>query len=235
MRTVVTEIFGQTIQPVLINCARIAVVGGGKDEPELHFFKRSEHKITFLGVEKPLNTSDEEWSYLDLNSSTISLVDRFDLIICNQVLEHIWDIKNAVHVLCSLVDDGGFLWLNFPTSNFAHGSPEYFSAGYHPEIVVKLLPDSMRIIRIGFLGSKRYYRWIHSRFEWPEPDQLAHPVRFLLAQDTSVLRRLWRIIRFIPSLNLALISNRISHTDMMIATESYVFSQKHGAQTEPFR
>ena len=77
------------------NDIKVAVVGGFNDEPELLLLKKLGHnlKVTTFGIEE----SDD--NYFDLNISNNNLKQEyFDLILCGQVLEHIWNI-NSLSVL----------------------------------------------------------------------------------------------------------------------------------------
>ena len=62
----------------------------------------------------------------------------FDLAICCQVLEHVWNISQAIHNISRLVKISGHVWINVPSSNMKHASPHYYSAGYQSEMIAKL-------------------------------------------------------------------------------------------------
>jgi SAM-dependent methyltransferase len=166
-RRQVLEIYESWIRTNLISKnISIAVVGGGQDEVELEIFKELgfEHEVSFFGI------SDNDY-YCDLNIKnqiSTEMFGAFDLVICCQVLEHIWNIQLALENLASLVTVDGLIWINVPSSNLKHGSPEYFSAGYQPELLENLLSlYRFETLLAGDLGSKRLYFMTHKQQFWP--------------------------------------------------------------------
>jgi hypothetical protein len=154
----------------------IAVVGGTKDEPELEIFQQLgfNYEVTYFGI------SDNNL-YLDLNEKnqiSSKFLRSFDLLICCQVLEHIWNMQVAIDSLVSLVKIDGLLWINVPASNHKHGSPEYFSAGYQPELIRNLLLlHHFETLLLGDIGSRRLYFMTHKQQFWPT--SLEHDFPFL--------------------------------------------------------
>lgn len=157
-------------------CMSIAIVGGDSEEIELEIFKQLNfgHKFSFLGI-------GENDIHFDLNvkkRADSNLKEQFDLVICCQVLEHIWNMENAVSNLSELVKPSGLIWINVPTSNLKHGSPEFYSSGYQPELVEKMF-ETKNFVKIisGDLGSKRLYKITHKQQFWPSA--LEHQKPFL--------------------------------------------------------
>lgn len=85
--------------------ATIAVVGGDSTDPELELLRQSE--VTFFGIEN--NTNDERFRQLNLNSDLSDFVptNRFDLVLCSQVLEHLLNLPQSIKVISRLVKPGG--------------------------------------------------------------------------------------------------------------------------------
>jgi SAM-dependent methyltransferase len=155
----------------------IAIVGGSSGEPELVQLLRIYPNAitTFLGVES--SPGDKPFLMFDLNEP-IRIHQTFDIVICAQVLEHVWNLENAIQNLTNIVEPkGGILWLNCPASNMVHGSPEYFSAGYTPRMLSKLLElYSFEVLTADSIGSRRLYFFTHALQYWPTRLELAHPV-----------------------------------------------------------
>ena len=155
----------------------IGVVGGFSKEPELlellNIYPNA--KVTFLGIEKSL--FENPFIELDLNTSR-DLNQVFDIVICAQVLEHVWNLNNSMTNLSKIVNPrGGFLWLNCPASNMVHGSPEYFSAGYSYKMISNNLKNhQFEIIFANSIGSKRLYFFTHALQYWPTKFELKHPL-----------------------------------------------------------
>ncbi|TSA48151.1 MAG: class I SAM-dependent methyltransferase [Actinomycetales bacterium] len=129
MRWEVTDRFNGFIAPLLTTIQNVVVIGGGSQEPELEILKKqTDIKIHFLGIKSEQGIAN--FAFLDLNKPIAIVTQQFDLLLCSQVLEHLWDLKQAITNLVSLTNPGGYNWIAYPASNFAHGSPDYFSAGY---------------------------------------------------------------------------------------------------------
>lgn len=223
MRKIVTEIFNDWVRLSTIP-ATIAVVGGDSTDPELALLSQSE--MTFFGIENIAN--DERFKRLDLNSDLSDFVpaNRFDLVLCSQVLEHLYNLPQSIKVISSLVKPGGYLWLGFPASNFPHGSPEYYSAGYPVQTAVKLLPSEFEVVLSGQIGTKRNYLWTHLLREWPSLDELNHPMRFIWKTPASLPRKFVRTLRRLCQAHVVFKNNEISHK-IEWATESYLLAKRN--------
>jgi SAM-dependent methyltransferase len=213
MRWIVTEKFNETISSYLPKLGEIALVGGGPDEAELEIFGHSV-QTTFLGIE-PIPGKD--FVFLDLN--TFSELDRtFDLVICSQVLEHVWNHQAVFDNLAKLVKPGGLLWMGCPASNYPHGSPGYFSAGFTPEYLEKNLGQRyFELITGGTFGSSRYYFLTHALQIWGGKKMNAFPLFFGFSRfyPKEFFGRLYALTR----------SGRIRN-DIRFATESFVLLRK---------
>ena len=155
----------------------IGVLGGSSKEPELLQLLGiyPEAEVTFLGIEE--GVLENPFLHLDLNEYC-EMNRHFDIVICAQVLEHVWNLENCMKNLSDLVDPhNGLLWLNCPASNMVHGSPEYFSAGYSYEMITKNLENhQFEIILANSIGSRRLYFFTHTLQYWPTRFELAHPL-----------------------------------------------------------
>jgi hypothetical protein len=155
----------------------IGVLGGSSNEPELLELQKiyPNCKVTYLGIKQGLQ--DTPFIELDLNRPAAA-GQFFDIIVCSQVLEHIWNLDNCMKILSQLVNpQNGLLWINCPASNMVHGSPEYFSAGYPHEMISKNLENhKFEIILADSVGSRRLYFFTHTLQYWPTKFELAHPL-----------------------------------------------------------
>jgi SAM-dependent methyltransferase len=212
MRWHIVEIFGNLISQVSESLDSIALVGGHIFEPELEVLKYKD--LTHYGVEFDSRVKTE---LFDLNISQI--VDKnYDLVLCSQVLEHVYDVKQAIENLAKLVREGGFLWIACPASNYAHGSPEYFSAGYTPELITNLLPlEDFEVIFAEKYGSERMYFYTHTLQRWPTQREYKFPLRFKFSRY-FFRDFFWRII--------ALFKSPKFDSELHHATETVVFARK---------
>jgi len=176
MRWLVTARFRQSIDASGDTIRTIALVGGSKSDPELQDFTHKENvTITYLGVEAP---ADGEFLYFDLNEPN-DVQMKFDLVISSQVLEHVCDYDKAFSNLRKITKQNGLLWISCPTSNYAHGSPNYYSAGYTPEMISKNLEKiGFTILDQTSFGSPRLYFLTHALQIWPSRLELRYPVFF---------------------------------------------------------
>ena len=183
--------------------------------------------VTYFGIEQLPEIKVE---FLDLNS-TLGINNwsgQFDLVLCSQVIEHIFNLPLAVDTICRLSKPKGFVWFGFPTSNFPHGSPEYFSAGYPFQTIVHFLPAQFKVVTSGQIGSKRHYLWIHTLRDWPSLAELTHPIASiwtLWISNTGICEKFRRTKKRLRHLGLILGKNTIN-SELQWATEGWVLAQK---------
>jgi SAM-dependent methyltransferase len=60
-----------------------------------------------------------------------SMHSKYDLVLCEQVLEHVEDPYLAVANLSQILKPGGILHISVPGVNNVHSDPYYFYAGFH--------------------------------------------------------------------------------------------------------
>ena len=148
----------------------VAVVGGSLLDQEIYEIKKSFPDATFsvYGIE-PGNT------FMDLNLSAIER-EKYDLVLCTNVLEHVWNHENFAKNLVSLMADRGILWCSFPFSDMYHGSPYYYSAGFDPAYVEHLfVRNSATTEKSRIISSRRLYLFTHLLQDWPSVFRYKHP------------------------------------------------------------
>ena len=230
MRDYVVKYFSTAIAPFFDSISSIAVIGGYLNEPELIVFREKEIKIKTIGIDS------ESDFFLDLNNpipkNTKNEIEQYDLILCSQVFEHLFDIKQAITNLYYLAKVDGLIWIGFPSSNRAHGSPEYYAAGYQPELVTNLIQSmnlNMEILNKGVVGSKRYYFMNHALSVWPSTKELDKPI---LHYDFNRLpgpryKDFLRFLRDFPGrVYASFVQNKVSD-DVRWASESFVLVRKN--------
>jgi hypothetical protein len=223
MKELIVSIFRQKIDPYLIDIESVAVVGGSKRDPEV-----VELEKTKISVVKTYGIDDESDFKLDLNLQNDNH-SKYDLVICSQTFEHIYDLKNGMSNLASLMKENSLLWVACPASNRSHGLPDYYSAGYQPELIVKLAKElSLGPITYGKIGSKRNYFFTHALRVWPTLDELKHPITkydFSRLPANSKLN-IFRFLRDFPGrIYSCLLKNTVSG-EVEYATETYVLLKK---------
>jgi SAM-dependent methyltransferase len=113
---------------------RIAVVSGSLSEPELCLV-RSNAKVTLLNfVDNPnLFDLNKDWTLPDWSEYQ----NTFDLVMCEQVLEHLLHPQRALKNLSAILKPGGLLHITVPAINNSHGAPQYFYAGFPAQTLVE--------------------------------------------------------------------------------------------------
>jgi SAM-dependent methyltransferase len=114
-----------------------------------------------------------EWHQGDiLDRGLTSQLGTFDVIVCQDVLEHVLDISQTVRTLCALLRRGGLLFIQVPNKY----SPEYIQADHHYGLFgISLLsrPQAieywglayapLKYYGVGYLRSEKFYRLAFAR------------------------------------------------------------------------
>lgn len=226
MRWEVLRRFRLAIEQESIDTSSCVVVGGTTQDPELQFLKSAGKRmeVSYLGIED----TQDNFHFFDLNEAT-RIPKSWSLVLCSQVLEHVWNHKNFFVNLREITQTGGYLWINVPMSNFVHGSPEYYSAGFAPKYLFRNLEENnFEIITSDSIGSRRYYIATHLLGTWLTEREHANPLlnyEFQPGTRLGVLRKFLRDwVRRVP---LVFASKRITN-EPRFATESFVLARKIG-------
>lgn len=223
MRDLVVSRFWSAISNHSTKFDKIGMVGGSLGDPELVFFPDA--IVTTIGIED----SD---IHLDLNATPPKPNSQiqFDLCICSQVLEHVYNHSAFFENLSAITKSGGLIWLAAPASNFVHGSPDYYSAGFTDEYLARNISlQGFEILEVGQIASMKNYLARHALGLWLDAKSSSFPLRAVfgerpLAKESSFLRILGTLSRrLVPLLVLSLFPER---TDSRWAVESYVLARK---------
>jgi SAM-dependent methyltransferase len=203
---------------------KIAIVGGGLEEHELKIID----ELSFEFELYILNVAGERDFFLDLNSRHNNLPNqKFDLILCSQVFEHIWNIQNALNILQNICKTHGYIYLNVPFSNMVHRDEisDFHTPGYSSNFLRRNFENAgMRVIESVDFGTRRLYNSIHLLQVWLYPQELEQPLTF---GDQRKYR--FKIIR--KMLNLPICIQLLLWSNDWIengqfSTESIIFVQK---------
>ena len=224
MRWEVLKRFKIEIARENVDSSSCLVVGGTPQDPEYQFITSlggSTHSI-FVGIED----TDFNFHYLDLNEGPRQSISG-KLVLCSQVLEHVWNHKNFFLNLSDLTKSNGYLWLNVPMSNFVHGSPDYYSAGFATEYLLRNLEDNeFEIVSSGSIGSRRYYAATHLLGAWLTEKEHTNPFfnyHFQSGSRLGVLRKF--LLEWFSRMPLIFFSKTVTN-EPRYATECFVFARK---------
>jgi hypothetical protein len=202
---------------------RVAVLGGYLGEPELLILQdHYKLEVTYFGVE---GIAEHGSIYLDLNDPPINIEiykSGFDLVLCSQVLEHLWSVNSAFECFTFLLSQSGYLWVACPFSNFLHGSPAFYSAGYSPDLLKKMAEKhGLNTISIGSYANKRLYRARHLLIMWPSRKQLAHPILTSFSENGTLVSKFIARIRTLPARLILSITPNKEVENQIYAVESF--------------
>lgn len=224
MRWEVLKRFKLEIARENVDFSSCLVVGGTPQDPEYQFIKSlgGSTRTSFLGIED----SDFNFHYLDLNEVPRQLISG-KLVLCSQVLEHVWNHKNFFLNLKELTESNGYLWLNVPMSNHVHGSPDYYSAGFATEYLLRNLENNgFEIVTSGSIGSKRYYAATHLLGTWLTEKEHRNPLfnyHFQPGTKLGIMKKLVTdLCRRAP---LLFFSKKITDSPRY-STEAFVFAKR---------
>jgi hypothetical protein len=149
----------------------VAIVGGSLNDNEVALVRERHPEALFetYGIE-------ECQIFMDLNMNSLSLKE-FDLVLCTNVIEHIFHHENFAKNLISLLNHDGILWCCFPYNDMYHGAPDYYSAGFDPEYVVRLFERNGGVAeKSKVISSRRGYLFTHLLKDWPSEFRYNHPL-----------------------------------------------------------
>ena len=202
---------------------RIAVVGGHPDEPEIRAlnYLGFSLQVEIFGIENSSN-------FLDLNLRSRdepSSQQDFDLILCSQVWEHIWNHEAAFINLISMMNCETFLWIACPASNRAHGSPDYFSAGFTSGYFSNNLSKfPLSILGKGQLGTRRNYLATHNLPTWLSLYGHIFPPFFAFSQYRFPLSLIYSI-RYLGKTTALMFASKKVTSHSKFVTETWVLAK----------
>ncbi len=222
MRSMLLSIFEQNV--VLSNLKKdleVAVIGGSRDEPELELLKLRGFNLTIelYGIEN-------YEQFLDLNTTTPNQkFKKFDLILCSQVLEHIWNHQNSFKIFENLLNPGALIWISCPASNRHHGSPEYYVSGLHSDFFTQNFANSrLQVLQAGVLGTRRNYVATHLLPDWLSVRGHRFPL-FFAFENRPRLSSIFLSIRFMFRNVLISFQSPKLTDDPTSATETWVLAK----------
>lgn len=226
MRFEVVRIFSEWLSTESGNLKEIAVVGGTSRDAEVSILKNQipSVAIDYYGIDNPHD--DEGFTFLDLNYPGVQITKKYDLVICSQVLEHVYNLENTFNSLAALTKGGGFLWVNCPASNMVHGSPHFYSAGYAPEYLSENLAiRGLHTLKSESIGSKRYYFMTHILRFWATEREHQKPVLGYNFQPGTFLGICRKLLVDLPGRFLSLLYSKKITDDVNFSTETVVLAQ----------
>lgn len=177
----------------------MAVVSGSENEPELSILSTDVH-FEYLSFHANPELFDlcKDWT----QASWSSYRWKYDLVLCEQVLEHLIDPKKAIENLSLLVKPGGWLHVSVPAINNLHGEPHFFYSGFATEALENWLESAGLAVQEATSWDSSKGSRMYSTCDW-SPLAESGPAVFFLQSLRHTLRS--------PSLFLKLIAGRIAN------------------------
>jgi len=198
----------------------LAVVGGSKHEPEIEALisKGYSIEVDSYGIE------DADF-VLDLNTKSNLPSKIYDIVLCIQVIEHVWNHDNCFKHLKNLLGPEGYIWINCPASNRWHPSPDFFTAGFTSGYLENMLSNlDIEIVKAGSIGSKRNYYATHLLPWWLS--RMNHKFIFSRPPGRTLMKTVALLIVYSPYLLLLLFaSSKIDSKNPKFFTESWVLGR----------
>ena len=179
--------------------------------------------------------------FLDLNLDNAKLPKiEFDILICAQVLEHIWNVENFTGNIVKIMNKNTLTFINCPKSNYHHGHT-YYSAGYSKEFLKEIFTNRIEIIECGELGTPRLYTSIHLLKHWLNTEEAIsgkisyqswYSYLWNLKNSKPKVKNLLKKVVFITSYRRILVNLLLrglenkQNDDKLIKSESYIFFKK---------
>jgi len=169
------------------NIADVAVVSGSLREPELIVLGEGLNPTLLSYEENPqLFDLAKDWSGADWSDFR----GAYDLVLCEQVLEHVVSPQRAVENISFLLRPGGYLHIGVPSVNNRHGEPTYFYSGFAQETLeIWARGAGLDVLEVSSFCSNKGSR-MYSTSDWAPLAQSGPPIFFSMA-----LRLLWRYPR----------------------------------------
>ena len=238
MRKEIIQSFQTEVLPrleIMSNCRNLLILGGSVNDPEIDIVRdiSGELNLQFVGIDDKF-TENFRFDYLDFNNfdSSIDIGFRPDIALCTGVVEHLWNIhamfQNFEHLLLSET----LLWITFPVSQYPHGSPDWYGAGYNPEMIKRIGElFGFQSISYGHTGNRRNYLFRHVLHIWPEIGGgvmwlYRWPLFSYIPREGSFVRKLLYQFTSIPARIILQFSSKKSTDDLLNATVGYVLFRK---------
>ena len=200
----------------------VAVIGGLDNEPEIEILKKIGYQISIdhYGISEKSIEFD-----LNLKNNIDVVKKKYDLVICCQVLEHVWNMNNFFQNLELFKGKDKIIYINFPKSNKFHSvNPEkpkdFNSTGYSKYFILNNIKDTqLDAIEIDEIGSERLYKSIHVLQTWYNYKEINKCFR---AEKKDYLKYFLSFYNLINFLLLKKSSNKITN-DPKFTSEAYAF------------
>lgn len=213
----------------------LLILGGSVDEPEIDVLRNihGEMNLQFVGIDNS-HVGRYRFDYLDFNHFDADFVIDFEaeLALCTGVVEHLWNLHAMFQNFENILKPSALLWISFPVSQYPHGSPEWYGAGYSPEMIRKIGEMfGFQSITYGHRGNRRNYLFRHILHLWPElgADVMwlyRWPLFSYIPKEGNMLRKFVYQFTSLPARIILQFSSKESTDDLLNATVGFVLFKR---------
>jgi SAM-dependent methyltransferase len=192
-RVLSLEAFGRFFATNGIKFDKVAVVSGSVTEPELLLLNQDFERFVLSYEDDPeLFDLGKDWSGVKWKAHQ----ETYDLVLCEQVLEHVVNPQRAVTNLALLLRPGGILHISVPSVNNRHGEPTYFYSGFAVETLEHWAREGgLEILETSAFSSDKGSR-MYSTSDWAALAE-SGPVVFLAMGLRLLWRRPWKAMQLL--------------------------------------
>ncbi len=127
-------------------------------DPEVNFLKFNNY--TSINYDEKSEANDLHTINLEKN--------KYDFILFNQTIEHLYNPFLALTNLYNATQEGGYIFTSMPTINIPHMVPIHFN-GYTPMGLCMLFESvGYKTVEVGYWGNYRYIKTIFKKHSWPD-------------------------------------------------------------------
>lgn len=125
---------------------------------------------------------------------TFQTEKKYDFIIFNQTIEHLYNPFISLKNLYDSLNEGGYLFTSVPTINIPHMMPSHFN-GYTPMGLCMLMKSvNFEIMELGYWGNYNYISRLFSSHMWPSYESLTDE-NFNISNEPQNVTQCWILVR----------------------------------------
>jgi hypothetical protein len=125
---------------------------------------------------------------------TLQTEKKYDFIIFNQTIEHLYNPFISLKNLYDSLNEGGYLFTSVPTINIPHMMPSHFN-GYTPMGLCMLMKSvNFEIMELGYWGNYNYISRLFSSHMWPSYESLTDE-NFNISNEPQNVTQCWILVR----------------------------------------
>ncbi len=129
----------------------------------------------------------------DLHTIGDHFTNKFDFLIFNQTIEHLYNPFMAIESLYKTIKPGGYVFTSVPTLNIPHMTPIHYN-GYNPMgLAMLFMSTGFEVCEIGQWGNFKYIEQLWRTHSWPGYEMLNH--NGIVTNEEQNVCQCWILVR----------------------------------------